>query len=278
MNGIENGQTFDPAFDAFFQAPSSSSPNHQFQHIVSDSPASVANMGHTSMADSSLSVYANDGTPIRPNSSGGNLHLNISGLSVKGDEQQQRMNSTLDFAGTNASSPQSNLASPANAAAPFNMQAAQSTSPLLHPDGTTTAVPDAHLGAPTASSPLRAEYNLNNETGGMTAAMRSYSNTSIKSVTGSQNADSPTSGFGGMANQSMGDVSVDDPNVTSQSEADLAAEKRQSSKFVYKLFRMVSDPDYQHLISWNRNGTSVMVCNFDEFASLNIDILRCSTY
>ncbi|KAJ1026338.1 hypothetical protein NDA16_002425 [Ustilago loliicola] len=270
MNGIENGQTFDPAFDAFFQAPSSSSPNHQLQHLASDSPSTFAHNGNTSFAKSSLSVYANDATPMRPSSSGSNLNLNISGLSVKGEsdqQQQQRLGNNFNFAGTNASSPQSNLASPADAAASFgSMQGAASTSPLLHPDGTSSAVPDAHLGAPSASSPLRTEYNLNNETGGMTAAMRSYSSSSIKSATGSQNADSPTSGFGGIGNQNMGDVSVDDPNVTSQSDADLAAEKRQSSKFVYKLFRMVSDPDYQHLISWNRNGTSVMVCNFDEFA------------
>ncbi|PWN31911.1 winged helix DNA-binding domain-containing protein, partial [Meira miltonrushii] len=39
-----------------------------------------------------------------------------------------------------------------------------------------------------------------------------------------------------------------------------------STKFVHKLFRMVSDPEYQHLISWNANGTSVVVTNFDEFA------------
>ena len=270
MNGIENGQSFDPAFDAFFQAPSSSSPNHHLQHTISDSP-SLAHLGNVSAADSSLSVYGNDASQMRPSSSGGNLHLNISGLSVKTEgeqqqqQQQQRLGNSLHFAGTTASSPQSNLASPADAATSFNMPTS-STSPLLHPEGTSSAIPDQHLGAPSASSPLRAEYNINNETGAnMTAAMRSYSSTSIKSAN-SQNADSPTSGFGGVANQSMGDVSVDDPNVTSQSEADLAAEKRQSSKFVYKLFRMVSDPDYQHLISWNRNGTSVMVCNFDEFA------------
>ncbi|ELQ32488.1 hypothetical protein OOU_Y34scaffold01119g1, partial [Pyricularia oryzae Y34] len=127
---------------------------------------------------------------------------------------------------------------------------------------------EAHLGVPTASSPLKTEYNLGNDSTGLTSTMRSYSSTSIKSAAGSQNVDSPSSGFGGggAANQSMGDVSIDDGNVASQSEAELAAEKRQSSKFVYKLFRMVSDPDYQHLISWNRNGTSVMVCNFDEFA------------
>lgn len=262
MNGIENGQTFDPAFDAFFQAPSSSSPNHQLQHNITDSPASLAQVGNLSAADSSLSVYGNDA--MRPSSSGGNLHLNISGLSVKSESEQQRLGNSLNFANTTTSSPQSNLASPADAAASFNMPTS-STSPLLHPDGSSSALSEQHLGAPTASSPLRTEYNLNNDTGGMTAAMRSYSSTSIKS-SNSQNADSPTSGFGGIANQSMGDVSVDDPNVTSQSEADLAAEKRQSSKFVYKLFRMVGDPDYQHLISWNRNGTSVMVCNFDEFA------------
>ena len=116
---------------------------------------------------------------------------------------------------------------------------------------------------------------------------RSFSNQSIKSTTGSNAADSPASGFGHMSglqggvgagasgnadvstesgDGGVGGTSFDDSQLTGQSEAELAAEKRQSSKFVYKLFRMVSDPDYQHLISWNRNGTSVMVCNFDEFA------------
>ncbi|CDS01888.1 related to Heat shock factor protein 4 [Sporisorium scitamineum] len=273
MNGIENGQSFDPAFDAFFQAPSSSSPNHQLQHTGADTSSSLAHMANNlgaSDSNSSLSPFGNDASAMRPTSSSSNLHLNISGLSVKSDSehpQQQHLANSLNFAGTTASSPQSNLASPADATAPFHLsRAAASTSPLLHPDGNANSISDAHSGAPSASSPLRAEYNLNNETEAMTAAMRSYSSTSIKSATGSQNADSPTSGLGGMGNQSLGDVSVDDPNVNSQSEADLAAEKRQSSKFVYKLFRMVSDPDYQHLISWNRNGTSVMVCNFDEFA------------
>lgn len=268
MNGIENGQSFDPAFDAFFQAPTSSSPNHQVQHAVSESPASFAHVANVTAPDSSFSAFNNEATMMRPNSSGGNLHLNISGLSVKAEAEhsQQRLGNSMGFANTAASSPQSNLASPADAAASFQMSGASTSSPLLHPDGSSSAVSDSHLGAPTASSPLRTEYNLSNESGRITNPMRSYSSTSIKSTTGSQNADSPSSGFGGVGNQSMGDVSVDDPNVTSQSDADLAAEKRQSSKFVYKLFRMVSDADYQHLISWNRNGTSVMVCNFDEFA------------
>ncbi|TKY87934.1 hypothetical protein EX895_003030 [Sporisorium graminicola] len=276
MNGIENGQSFDPAFDAFFQAPSSSSPHHQLQHVGSDTPASLSHMASNADSNPSLSPYGHDAAAaaMRPNSSSGNLHLNISGLSVNSEaehqqrQQQQHLSNSLNLAGTTASSPQSNLASPADATTSFHLSGAPAptSSPMLHPEGTAASVSDAHPAAPSASSPLRTEYNLNNETEAMTAAMRSYSSTSIKSAPGSQNADSPTSGLGGMGNQSLGDVSVDDPNVTSQSEADLAAEKRQSSKFVYKLFRMVSDPDYQHLISWNRNGTSVMVCNFDEFA------------
>ncbi|KAI3477595.1 hypothetical protein L1887_60635 [Cichorium endivia] len=278
MNGMEHGQTFDPAFDAFFQAPSSSSPHHQLQHSAAGSPASIQQIGNMSAADSSLSLYAQDTSAMRPSSSsGGNLHLNISNLSVTGSEadtshaqahQQQGVANSLSFQPNNTASPQSTLASPADATASFNMSSTASTSPLLHPDAPVGTASEAHLGVPTASSPLKTEYNLGNDSTGLTSTMRSYSSTSIKSAAGSQNADSPSSGFGGggAANQSMGDVSIDDGNVASQSEAELAAEKRQSSKFVYKLFRMVSDPDYQHLISWNRNGTSVMVCNFDEFA------------
>ncbi|SNX87364.1 related to Heat shock factor protein 4 [Melanopsichium pennsylvanicum] len=266
MNGIENGQTFDPAFDAFFQAPSSSSHNHQLQHPISDSPLSQTQLGNISTAETSFGAFGNGQNAMRPSSSGGNLHLNISNLSVKGEaEHQQRLRNTLNYANASASasSPQSNLPSPADAASSINMPSS-STSPLLHPDGS-SFMQEQHSGAPTASSNLQTEHNMNNDTRGITTAMRSYSSTSIKSAN-SQNADSPSSAFGGIANQSMGDASVDDPNATNQSDADLAAEKRQSSKFVYKLFRMVGDPDYQHLISWNRNGTSVMVCNFDEFA------------
>lgn len=47
---------------------------------------------------------------------------------------------------------------------------------------------------------------------------------------------------------------------------DASADKRQSSRFVYKLMRMVSDPESQHLISFNPSGTSVVVTNFDDFA------------
>lgn len=52
------------------------------------------------------------------------------------------------------------------------------------------------------------------------------------------------------------------------SSATTAAEDalRPSTKFVHKLYRMVSDTEYQHLISWNATGTSVVVTNFDEFA------------
>lgn len=46
-----------------------------------------------------------------------------------------------------------------------------------------------------------------------------------------------------------------------------STESQQNSKFVHKLFRMVSDAEYQHLISWNANGTSVVVTNFDEFSN-----------
>ncbi|CAO1622784.1 unnamed protein product [Parajaminaea phylloscopi] len=55
-------------------------------------------------------------------------------------------------------------------------------------------------------------------------------------------------------------------DLAGQDGADATAEKRQSSRFVYKLMRMVSDPESQHLISFNTSGTSVVVTNFDDFA------------
>ncbi|PWN21276.1 winged helix DNA-binding domain-containing protein, partial [Microstroma glucosiphilum] len=49
-------------------------------------------------------------------------------------------------------------------------------------------------------------------------------------------------------------------------DGDAGGEKRQSNRFVYKLMKMVSDPESQHLISFNPSGTSVVVTNFDDFA------------
>lgn len=49
-------------------------------------------------------------------------------------------------------------------------------------------------------------------------------------------------------------------------DGDTGGEKRQSNRFVHKLMKMVSDPESQHLISFNPSGTSVVVTNFDDFA------------
>ncbi|KAJ1655728.1 hypothetical protein IWQ61_004565 [Dispira simplex] len=39
-----------------------------------------------------------------------------------------------------------------------------------------------------------------------------------------------------------------------------------STTFVHKLYDMVVDPQYQHLISWNYSGTSFVVCSINEFS------------
>ncbi|CEH12013.1 related to heat shock factor protein 4 [Ceraceosorus bombacis] len=57
-----------------------------------------------------------------------------------------------------------------------------------------------------------------------------------------------------------------DSNSNNNAAAVDADPNRPSTKFVHKLYRMVCDPDYQHLICWNTNGTSVVVTHFDEFA------------
>ncbi|PWZ03435.1 hypothetical protein BCV70DRAFT_17300 [Testicularia cyperi] len=288
MNGVDTAQQqFDASFDTFFQPPLGTSPGqHHAVHHHLDSPSSFANLAMHSAQDPSSASFSLDPGSMRPgSSSGGNLHLNISNLSVNGDsdpqlssqqhQQQQpthasmsqRFAANMMLGGTAHSSPVSTSASPADPSAAF---AVADSSPMLRPDlGVLDRDPNSGatgVAGPSTSSPLKTEFNLSDNGGGsLTSAMRSYSSHSLKSATGSQNADSPTSGHG-VGGNNLGDASVDEANTTAQSEADLAAEKRQSSKFVYKLFRMVSDPDYQHLISWNRNGTSVMVCNFDEFA------------
>ncbi|KAI9307235.1 HSF-type DNA-binding-domain-containing protein [Cunninghamella echinulata] len=42
--------------------------------------------------------------------------------------------------------------------------------------------------------------------------------------------------------------------------------KSNNNTFVHKLFNMVIDPQYQHLIAWNYTGASFIVCNIVEFS------------
>ncbi|EPQ27091.1 uncharacterized protein PFL1_05375 [Pseudozyma flocculosa PF-1] len=322
MSAIEvPDQSFDSSFDAFLQAPTSnSSPSNH--HLVATSnphsPATSSSLSHarsqdgapttpntiTTAADAFGGLDAGE-AGMRPSSSGGNLHLNISNLSVNNSSehdlfvaqhhhqhQHQHQHQTQpsgyplgglshmshqrlqnDFmlggggaAGPAASSPHSVGASPSSDVHGAGMP----PSPSFHANGTT-----ASAGSP-ASKPAQGPM------GGRAsnAASRSFGEPSTKRepsvpTLGTQSDYSQQQQQQQQQQQSLGmpnlaaegDVSVDDPQLLGgQTEADLAAEKRQSSKFVYKLFRMVSDQDYQHLISWNRNGTSVMVCNFDEFA------------
>ncbi|KAI8327050.1 HSF-type DNA-binding-domain-containing protein [Choanephora cucurbitarum] len=53
--------------------------------------------------------------------------------------------------------------------------------------------------------------------------------------------------------------SVLQPSLTNPSTA-------KSSTFVHKLYNMVADEHFQHLIAWNYTGASFIVCNIMEFA------------
>ncbi|OBZ85493.1 Heat shock factor protein [Choanephora cucurbitarum] len=53
--------------------------------------------------------------------------------------------------------------------------------------------------------------------------------------------------------------SVLQPSLTNSSTA-------KSSTFVHKLYNMVADEHFQHLIAWNYTGASFIVCNIMEFA------------
>lgn len=89
----------------------------------------------------------------------------------------------------------------------------------------------------------------------------------IKISPGPWGSAGPSSGSAGAgAGAGASTCGADPASASGVAGQDAAAEKRQSSKFVFKLFKMVSDADYQHLISWNASGTSVVVTNFDEFA------------
>ncbi|KAK0552137.1 hypothetical protein OC844_006481 [Tilletia horrida] len=61
-------------------------------------------------------------------------------------------------------------------------------------------------------------------------------------------------------------TAADADGLGAGSVGDREKERKQSSRFVQKLYTMVHDPDCQHLISWNSGGTSVVIVNFDEFA------------
>lgn len=56
------------------------------------------------------------------------------------------------------------------------------------------------------------------------------------------------------------------PSSTKYRSSSAANFKSGSNTFVHKLHEMVIDPQYQHLISWNYNGTSFVVCNIIEFS------------
>ena len=75
-----------------------------------------------------------------------------------------------------------------------------------------------------------------------------------------------SSSFSSYANGSSKEAGATGPMGTPTQGGPDGASGAASTKFVHKLFRMVSDAEYQHLISWNASGTSVVVTNFDEFA------------
>lgn len=75
-----------------------------------------------------------------------------------------------------------------------------------------------------------------------------------------------SSSFPSFANGSSKEAGAAGPMGTPTQGGPDGASGAASTKFVHKLFRMVSDAEYQHLISWNASGTSVVVTNFDEFA------------
>jgi len=49
-------------------------------------------------------------------------------------------------------------------------------------------------------------------------------------------------------------------------EASIADELVRLFQFVHKLYSMVVDPNYQHLISWTASGSSFVVANVLEFS------------
>jgi hypothetical protein len=96
-------------------------------------------------------------------------------------------------------------------------------------------------------------------------SMASFADSSLELPSpGSTPGHGPAAGSSSSAAAAMAPPPV--PSSAALPASGSGDDLRPSTKFVHKLFRMVSDPEYQHLISWNGTGSSVVVTNFDEFS------------
>lgn len=55
-------------------------------------------------------------------------------------------------------------------------------------------------------------------------------------------------------------------NSTASQPVQLPQKPSHANTFVHKLYNMVLDDQFQHLIAWNYTGASFIVCNIMEFA------------
>ncbi|UZJ55802.1 hypothetical protein CBS101457_005122 [Exobasidium rhododendri] len=251
---------------------SSASPT-SYEHLInsqgdaltaSESPSSsqTSALGSTSKSIGTSGMYASTqqlhpmSTPIRHHS-------------LPYDPSQQQGQQSRFIAGP--SSRQISMGSPSsNPASPSLMRplsAGTGGVPSNYtPNGSEFLIPVAPMA--TSPSPLRT--NLPFSTQSPEDSARRSPTTTLKNEDGGKSQMVPSQTPQNNSSYTMyanGDNSsnLDTPNQGGSGDG-FGGSGAASTKFVHKLFRMVSDAEYQHLISWNASGTSVVVTNFDEFA------------
>jgi hypothetical protein len=232
---------------------SSDSPSSPFTHQGSTSatPISASKMVKGSKFAPSHQIHPmTAATPNRHNS----LPFDQSSLSQQ-QQLQPRLIAGSSSRGFSTGSPSSNTGSP-------NLMRPPPIQTMSLSNGSTSGQQadflNPHSGLSTSPSPLRTSSPL---------AMQSpHSLTRQSPGDGSHDMSDHSSALRSPSpySTSFNNGATSNPKAAEGTPAD--ASGAASAKFVHKLFRMVSDSEYQHLISWNASGTSVVVTNFDEFA------------
>ncbi|CAO3641424.1 unnamed protein product [Cunninghamella blakesleeana] len=91
-------------------------------------------------------------------------------------------------------------------------------------------------------------------------------NDSPKSSTSPMNSPSPTlASYTSPMDSPSGDIKSNRMSLEPPNQQPSKANNNNNT-FVHKLFNMVIDPQYQHLIAWSYTGASFIVCNIVEFS------------
>lgn len=231
-----------------------------------------AHMGNAAMAGDGMHTGSQSGTPsshLSPAEMGINVPLPQDphgGLRQSAAAQGSARSSIVGTVPSHLMSEMHQLQATPTQQSPF-----VGASASLHESPLSSSPTVLHNG-----SPMGQYQQLQHRQGSRDQTCAIFNNTAGRSnlVPGRSNSGASTSGAvptsRGPSPGPKSEVGISDRGMPSpqdlDKDGDTGGEKRQSNRFVYKLMKMVSDPESQHLISFNPSGTSVVVTNFDDFA------------